>query len=106
MSSRKSLPAVLVGLFVALGAVAPASAEVVIIKKPKVGGKLLDGCYSWPGPCNSKTQADVFCKRQGYTGVDDFVAVNKVGAFQTKRLGDGGTCTASCTVMSKVICVF
>lgn len=102
----KSLLVAFSSILIAVSLAAPASAEVVIIKKPKVGGKLLDGCYSWPGPCNSKTQADVYCKQKGYTGVDQYVAVNKVGAFQTKRLGDGGTCTASCTVMTKVICVF
>lgn len=104
--AAKSFLVAFSSIFIAVSVAAPASAEVVIIKKPKIGGKLLDGCYSWPGPCNSKKQADVFCKRQGYTGVDDYVAVNKVGAFQTKRLGDGGNCTASCTVMTKVICVF
>ena len=35
----------------------------------------------------------------------DFSATNKFGMYQAKRLGDGGTCTASCTVMTRVVCV-
>jgi len=71
---------------------------------PKVGGKLLDGSYSWPGPCEAEKQAIAFCKRKGYPKMFAYVRGNKVGVFQTKRLGDGGTCTASCSIMTYVIC--
>jgi len=78
--------------------------ELKRFENPKVGGKYLDGCYRWPGECRSTRQAEAFCKRKGYPYVYDFSISNKVGVFQAKRLGDGGTCTASCSVMSMVYC--
>jgi len=72
---------------------------------PKVGSKKLDGCFSWPGKCHSKQQANAFCKMKGYAFASDFDVTNKFGAYQAKRLGDGGTCTASCTVMTRVVCI-
>ncbi|MEZ5900175.1 MAG: hypothetical protein R3D51_11875 [Hyphomicrobiaceae bacterium] len=82
----------------------PAMARSKTFHSPKVGGKMLDGCYSWPGPCKSKRQANAFCRRKGFDFAADFEASNEFGAYQAKRLGDGGVCTASCTVMQMVRC--
>lgn len=71
---------------------------------PKIGGKRADGCYSWPGPCRSKEQARAYCRTKGYVEVADFDTSNEVGAFSTKRLGDGGVCRLSCTVLTMVHC--
>lgn len=71
---------------------------------PTVGGKLLDGCFKWPGNCNSQAQANAYCIRMGFVRAKGKRVVQKVGVFQTKRLGDGGVCTASCSVMTMVFC--
>ena len=71
---------------------------------PKVGGRLLDGCYRFPGNCNSRRQADAFCQLRGFDDAVDFTATNRAGLFTTRRLGDGGTCVSSCTVMTYVEC--
>jgi len=73
-------------------------------RNPTVGGLVLDGCYSWPGDCASKRQADAFCAEEGHDEASDWETENRVGAFTTKRLGDSGTCFASCTVMTYVEC--
>lgn len=75
-----------------------------VYRNPTIGGQLLDGCYRWPGPCNSRRQADAFCDEEGYDGAYDYETENRVGVMTTKRLGDGGTCFASCTVMTYVEC--
>lgn len=72
---------------------------------PKVGSKKLDGCFSYPGKCRSQQQANAYCRMKGYAFASDFDVTNKFGAFQAKRLGDDGTCTASCTVMTRVVCI-
>lgn len=89
----------------AMTSVAQADKFSRIYNNPKVGGKKLDGCYSWPGNCKSQQQANAFCKMRGYAFASDFSVTNKFGMYQAKRLGDGGTCTASCTVMTRVVCI-
>lgn len=65
---------------------------------------MLDGCYSWPGPCRSKAQANAYCRMKGFDYASDYSTSNRGGFFQTRRLGDDGVCTASCTVMNWVDC--
>ncbi len=93
-------------LMVSLSAALPGPADAASKKfyNPKVGGKRLDGCYTFPGKCQVRKQANAFCKMMGYAYASTFDASNDAGLFQTKRLGDGGTCTASCTVMNFVHC--
>lgn len=83
---------------------APDAAQARSFNNPHVDGKRLDGCYSWPGPCRTRTAANAFCRRKGYERASDWEASNQFGAYQTYRLGDGGVCTASCTVMTYVRC--
>jgi hypothetical protein len=71
---------------------------------PKVDGLVLDGCYRFPGRCNSEREANEFCRRRGFDGATDWHAENRGGLFTTMRLGDGGRCFASCTVMTFVAC--
>lgn len=97
-------PVALLFAFVTALAASALPAEARTFNNPRIGGKVLDGCYSWPGPCKSRRQANAFCRRKGYARAADFETTNSVGAFQTKRLGDGGVCTASCTVMEYVVC--
>ena len=105
MKRLTGLALVAAAVFAALAAApSPANARSKIFKNPKINGKLLDGCYSWPGPCNEDKQADAFCVRKGYEYADDYDTENKAGLFQTKRLGDKGVCTSSCTVMKRVEC--
>jgi hypothetical protein len=75
-----------------------------VYDNPTIDGLVLDGCYSWPGDCASDEQAAAFCEEEGYDGAADFETENRGGIFTTKRLGDGGTCVASCTVMTYVEC--
>lgn len=72
---------------------------------PRIGGKRLDGCFSFPGKCRAQQQANAFCKRRGFAFASDFSVSNRLGLYQAKPLGDGGTCTASCTVMTRVVCI-
>ena len=97
------------GAIVALGVVAASTATVQaqparVFQHPRIGANLLDGCYSWPGPCRSRRQANAFCREQGYSGADDFEVRKKAGGFQTWRLGDEGVCTFACSVMVWVAC--
>lgn len=96
----------LAALMFSLSAAFPDPAEAASKKfyNPKVGGKRLDGCYKFPGKCQVRKQANAFCKMMGYAYASTFDASNEAGLFQTKRLGDGGSCTASCTVMNFVDC--
>lgn len=71
---------------------------------PQVGSKRLDGCYSWPGPCRSQRQANTFCRGMEFHSAVNHRTSNAFGIYQTRRLGDGGVCTASCTVMVSVEC--
>lgn len=105
MDTRTALAAIAFLLVPFLPTVASAEGGIKVFHNPKVGGKRLDGCYSWPGPCNSDDAASAFCNMKGYGYASDFKTSNVVGLYQTKRLGDGGTCTASCTVMLSVTCV-
>ena len=104
----KSLFIALTSVFVAVSAMSGAvhaDKFSKIYNNPKVGSKRLDGCYSFPGSCKSQQQANAFSQMKGYAFASDFSATNKFGMYQAKRLGDGGTCTASCTVMTRVVCV-
>lgn len=106
--SRKSFLFALASGLLSVSAMAGAAQADKFSKtynNPKVGSKKLDGCYSFPGSCNSQQQANAFCKMNGYAFASAFNVTNKFGAFQAKRLGDGGTCTASCTVMTRVVCI-
>lgn len=106
MLSRKIAAALAVSLAVtAFSGAASADKFSKTFHNPKVGGKKLDGCFSFPGSCRSKQQATAFCRMKGYAFASDFDVTNKIGMFQAKRLGDGGTCTASCTVMTRVVCI-
>jgi hypothetical protein len=71
---------------------------------PRIDGLVLDGCYRFPGRCDSRRQANAFCRRRGFDEAVDWEAVNRGGLITTKRLGDGGTCVANCTVMTSVEC--
>ena len=75
-----------------------------VYRNPTIGGMLLDGCYSFPGDCASRRQANAFCSEEGYDRAYDWETENRAGVFTTKRLGDGGTCVISCTVMIFVEC--
>ena len=105
MEFRKVLTVLAIAVFgLLLGHAAPAEAYTKTFRDPMVKSRLLDGCYSWPGPCKSRKQANAFCRRKGFDFAVDYDAVNKTGTFKTKRLGDGGTCKLSCTVMRYVKC--
>lgn len=106
MNSRKLACALGAILSVAVIATSAQADVAKTYHNPKIGSKRLDGCYSWPGKCRTKQQADAFCKMQGYQFATAFDTSNEFGAYQTKRLGDGGVCTASCTVMVWVTCDF
>lgn len=75
-----------------------------VYRNPTIEGMVLDGCYRFPGDCASDLQAEAFCQEEGYDGAFDWETENRAGLFTTKRLGDGGTCIASCTVMTYVEC--
>lgn len=78
--------------------------RVRVFRHPRVHGLLLDGCYRYPGACGTKREADAFCRLRGYDDAVDWRAENRGGLFKTKRLGDGGSRIASCTVMTFVAC--
>jgi hypothetical protein len=82
----------------------PAENATVVFDSPRIGSHRADGCYSWPGPCNSKQQADAYCRLRGFARAASFEASNKVGGFSAKRLGDGGICRLSCTLLTQVSC--
>jgi hypothetical protein len=91
---------------ISAGAVPSAMAfELKTFKYPKIDGKYVDGCYSWPGPCKRGEEANAYCRRHGMCEAVSVHVSNKVGVFQTTRLGDGGTCTASCSVIADIDCV-
>jgi hypothetical protein len=100
-ATRLVLLAATAAIAMPLGALAQDDGEY---RNPTVGGLVLDGCYAWPGDCASDEQADAFCEQEGYDGAADWETENRGGIFTTKRLGDGGTCIASCTVMTYVEC--
>jgi hypothetical protein len=73
-------------------------------ESPRIDGLVLDGCYRFPGRCESRRQANAFCRRRGFDEALDWDVANHGGLITTKRLGDGGTCIANCTVMTSVEC--
>ena len=107
MSTGKRIRAVLLaGLALSLALAGAAMAQgTAVFVNPTYDGLVLDGCYSWPGPCGTPEQANAFCQSQGYDAASSWQSENRVGLFSTKRIGDGGTCVASCTVMVRVDCV-
>jgi hypothetical protein len=94
--------ATLVAVAVALTLSGNGIATAEEFDNPRVDGHLLDGCYRWPGQCNSRRQANEFCRRMDFEEAIDWQT--RAGAANTKRLGDGGTCIAFCTVMTYVEC--
>jgi hypothetical protein len=82
----------------------PDGASAREFENPRVDGLLLDGCYRYPGRCESRRQANAFCRRRGFDEAIDWEVVNRGGLISTKRLGDGGTCRISCSVMTLVEC--
>ena len=80
------------------------AASARVFHHPHAGGALLDGCYSWPGPCHSRREANAFCRERDYDDAVEWRAVTRGGLIKTRRLGDDGTCVASCTVMQFVEC--
>lgn len=92
-------------MLAALPEVAPAfDGEAKLFESPRIGSRKADGCYSWPGPCRTRRQANAFCRLKGYTAASRWRASNQVGTFSTKRLGDGGVCRLQCTVLTEVMC--
>lgn len=55
-------------------------------------------------PVQVQKAGECVLQAQGFDFAVDYDAVNKTGTFKTKRLGDGGTCKLSCTVMRYVKC--
>ena len=101
----KPLKIVAACLFAAVAAVAVTdTASARVFHHPHVGGALLDGCYSWPGGCHTRREANAFCRDRDYDQAVEWRASHRAGLIKTRRLGDDGTCVASCTVMEFVEC--
>jgi hypothetical protein len=93
-----SLVAIAIALILSGNSVATAED----FNNPRIDGVLLDGCYRWPGECNSRRQANAFCRRMDFERAADWET--RQGGANTRRLGDGGACIAFCTVMAYVEC--
>ena len=92
-------------LFAAIAVTAiTGTASARVFSHPHVGGALLDGCYSWPGPCHARREANAFCRDRDYDEAVEWRASHRAGLIKTRRLGDDGTCVGSCTVMLSVEC--
>jgi hypothetical protein len=94
--------AILLAIVTALGFFGNRVATAEEFDNPRIDGRLLDGCYRWPGQCNSRRQANAFCRRMDFDRAADWET--RGGGANTKRLGDGGVCIAFCTVMTYVEC--
>jgi hypothetical protein len=60
-----SSPGALIVAVLTLLGISALPSEARTFHNPHIGGKLLNGCYSWPGPCKTRRQAMAFCRRKG-----------------------------------------